>query len=57
MLETGMNEQMTREQLRAKRNLLFERFSKDPSEIHLAIEIKFLDDQVAETLFHVAIDK
>jgi hypothetical protein len=48
---------MTREQLRAKRNLLFERFSKDPSEIHLAIEIKFLDDQVAETLFHVAIDK
>jgi hypothetical protein len=57
MLETEINEQMTRQQLRAKRNLLFERFSKNPSEIHLAMEMTFLDDQVAETPFHVAMDK
>ena len=56
MLETGMNEQMRRGELRAKRNLLFERFSKNPSEIHLAIEIKSIDDQVAESLF-IATDK
>jgi hypothetical protein len=56
LLDTGMNEQTTREELKAKRNLLFERFSKNPSEIHLAIEIKSMDDQVAEGQF-IATDK
>jgi hypothetical protein len=56
MSETGMNERTRREELKAKRNLLFERFSKNPSELHLAIEIKSMDDQVAESLF-IATDK
>jgi hypothetical protein len=52
MLETGINEQTRRKELRAKRDLLFERFSTNPSEIHLVIEIKSMDDQVEESLFH-----
>ena len=34
--------------LTAQRNLLFERFLKNPTDIHLALEIKLIDDQVAE---------
>ena len=48
MPETGMNDQTSRKVFRAKRNLLFERFSKNPWEIHLALEIKSMDDQFAE---------
>jgi hypothetical protein len=37
-----------REELRAERDRLFERYLKRPNEIRLALEIKLLDDQVAE---------
>jgi hypothetical protein len=43
-----MTEKRTREKLIAKRNLLFQWFLYNPKEIHLAIEIKALDDQIAE---------
>ncbi|GAC1637241.1 MAG: hypothetical protein NVS9B14_17020 [Candidatus Acidiferrum sp.] len=36
------------QQLRAKRNHLYEQFLKHPWNIKLAIEIKTIDDQVAE---------
>jgi hypothetical protein len=36
------------EELKAKRNLLFRRFLQNPLETHLALEIKIIDDQVAE---------
>jgi hypothetical protein len=37
-----------REDLKAKRDLLFERYVKRPMDTHLALEIKVLDDQLAE---------
>jgi hypothetical protein len=49
MPETGMNDQTSRKAFRAKRNLLFARFSKNPWKIHLALEIKSMDDQFAES--------
>ena len=38
----------TRDQLKTKRNLLLEEYSKNPMNTRLAIEIKLLDDQIAE---------
>jgi len=43
------NEKRIREELIAKRNVLFQRFSVNPREIKLAIEIKAVDDQIAES--------
>jgi hypothetical protein len=37
-----------REELRARRVPLFQRFENDPNQIHLALEIKIIDDQIAE---------
>ncbi len=37
-----------RDQLKTKRNLLFDEFSKNPMNARLAIEIRLIDDQVAE---------
>jgi hypothetical protein len=45
-----MNEQTRREVLRSKREQLFKRFWRNPSEITLAIEIKSIDDQIAESV-------
>ena len=48
MLETAIEEKRKREQLKVKRDLLFERYLKHPMDAHLAIEIKTIDDQIAE---------
>jgi hypothetical protein len=40
VVETQTKEQTKVKELRAKRNLLFERFAKNPSDIRMAIEIK-----------------
>ena len=48
MLETAIDEKGKRDKLKAKRNLLFERFLKNPLDTRLALEIKIIDDQVAE---------
>jgi len=37
-----------REELRVRRESLFRRFEKSQDEIHLAIEIKIIDDQIAD---------
>jgi hypothetical protein len=37
-----------REQLKTKRNLLFEKYCRNPNNTLLAIEIRLIDDQVAE---------
>jgi hypothetical protein len=47
-LEPAMTEKRNREELLAKRNQLFWRFLNNPKETALAIEIKLLDDRVAE---------
>ena len=37
-----------REDLKIKRNSLFEEYSKHPQDLHLALEIKTIDDEIAE---------
>ncbi len=48
MLETAIEEKRKREDLKAKRDLLFERYLKHPMDTRLAIEIKNIDDQIAD---------
>ena len=48
MPETTIEEKKKREDLKAKRDLLFARYVKRPMDAHLALEIKVLDDQLAE---------
>ena len=44
----GIDEEATRCCLKTKRNLLLEQFSLNPSVTSLAIEIRSIDDQIAE---------
>ena len=37
-----------RDDLKTKRNPLFEKYSKHPHAVHLALEIKTIDDEIAE---------
>jgi hypothetical protein len=37
-----------REDLKIKRNSLFHEYSKHPHDLHLALEIKTIDDEIAE---------
>jgi hypothetical protein len=48
MAKSVNNRAGNREELKAKRNLLFKLFLKNPIRTRLAIEIKVLDDQLAE---------
>lgn len=48
MSEPGIDEQKIRNTLKAKRNLLFADFSKNPSNTRLALEIRLLDDRIAD---------
>jgi hypothetical protein len=42
-----------RDDLKTKRNSLFEAYKKHPHEYHLAREIKEIDDEIAECTQHV----
>jgi DNA-directed RNA polymerase subunit L len=48
VLETAIEQKRKREELKAKRDLLFARYLKHPMENRLALEIKVIDDQLAE---------
>jgi hypothetical protein len=48
ILSSSVDCKKKREELKAKRELLFDKYLKHPTDIHLALEIKLLDDQVAE---------
>jgi hypothetical protein len=48
MLATGVNWKTKRDELRARRRPLFESYEKSPHDFHLALEIKLIDDQIAE---------
>jgi hypothetical protein len=37
------------EELIVRRKLLFEEFEKNPQRLHLSLEIKIIDDQIAES--------
>jgi hypothetical protein len=44
-------------ELRAKRELLFKQLQEHPQRLHLAIDIKLLDDQIAESHQKIQADK
>ena len=46
--ETAIDDKSKRDKLKAKRTLLFEKYLKNPEDTQRALEIKLIDDQVAE---------
>jgi hypothetical protein len=48
MQETPIDAMRKRDELKAERDLLFQRFLQNPLETHLALKIKTIDDQVAK---------
>ena len=44
------DERKKRKELTTKRNLLFAEYLKNPQDIRLALEIKLIDDQVAQSI-------
>ena len=48
MRETTIEEKRRRKDLKDKRDLLFERYLKQPMNTRMALEIKLIDDQLAE---------
>jgi hypothetical protein len=50
---TSIDWKGVRKELAGKRTELFERFEKHPGEIHLATEIKLLDDEMLECNEHM----
>ena len=44
------NKQKEVEGLKAKRNSMFAQLVKKPQDTHLALEIKLIDDQIAESV-------
>lgn len=47
MQATPFNTMRKREELKARRNLLFKRFLRNPLDTSLALKIKIIDDQIA----------
>jgi len=48
MRESRIDDQKVRNALKSKRNLLFADFSRNPSNTRLALEIRSLDDWIAD---------
>jgi hypothetical protein len=48
MLATSIDWKSKREELKAKRSPLFKEYLKHPHDTRLALEIKLIDDQIAE---------
>ncbi|MGB9465007.1 MAG: hypothetical protein WBR10_07835 [Candidatus Acidiferrum sp.] len=42
-----------RDDLKSKRNSLFEKYTKHPEDFHLSLEIKKIDDEIADCTQHV----
>ncbi len=53
MEKSTTGEKKTRDELRTKRNLLLKEYSKTPMKACLAVEIKLIDDQIAELTEHL----
>ena len=47
-----IDQQTVRTQLKTKRKLLFEEFERNPANTRLAIEIRMIDDRIAELTWH-----
>ncbi len=50
MERPGIHQLAIRDQLKTKRNLLFNAFLRNPLNTSLAIEIKLIDDRIAELI-------
>jgi hypothetical protein len=48
MLSAPSFQELRLQELRTKRKPLSERFEKNPNDTHLALELKIIDDQMAE---------
>lgn len=48
MVATSVDWKSKREELKAKRKPLFTRYVKNPTDIRMALELKHIDDQIAE---------
>lgn len=57
MLATPVDWKNKRETLKAERNLLFSRYLKNPHDGCLALEIKKIDDQIAECTEQMDLNK
>lgn len=57
MQKPGIDEKKVRDQLKQERNLLVETYLKNPMQTHLAIEIKLIDDRIAELTEHLVLEK
>ena len=57
MLASAVDWKSKRETLRAKRDLLFKRYLKNPHDSPMALEIKSLDDEIAECTEHLDLNK
>jgi hypothetical protein len=53
MREPINGEKRIRDLLKTKRDLLLEEYSKNPMNTRLAIEIRMIDDQIAEITEHL----
>jgi hypothetical protein len=57
MRKPTIDEKRVRDQLKSKRNLLLKEYFRNPTNTHLAIEIKLIDDQIAELTEHLVQQK
>jgi hypothetical protein len=53
MLATTVDWKKVRQELKAKRTEIFDRFVKNPADIRLAIEIRILDDEMVDCSKHL----
>ena len=53
MQKPAIDKKKVRDQLKQERNLLVETYLKNPMQPHLAIEIKIIDDRVADLTEHL----
>ena len=42
-----------RDDLKIRRDSLFDKYAKHPQDVHLALEIKTIDDEIAECIQHL----
>jgi hypothetical protein len=57
MQKPTIDEKRVRDQLKSQRNVLLKEYFKNPMNTHLAIEIKLIDDQIAELTEHLVQQK
>lgn len=57
MLASSVDWKSKRETLRTKRDVLFKRYLKNPHDSPMALEIKNLDDEIAECTEHMDLNK